>query len=179
MEIKIVRRLDDLGRVSLPKDIRKTVRIAENEPVEISVENGKIVINKFNPLNNMESVAKPVLEALAKYYGVPAVLCDPAGAIYSAGIIIPPETKYSEKFSACINDCGEYEYGSDVPELHIDRDRKYKAAALIPVISGSNPLKPIGAFILLCASGPKRTQAYRELDSLRFAAFFIAGQVII
>ena len=46
---KVVRRIDDLGRVVIPKEIRKTMRIREGEPLEIFTENNMICITKYEP----------------------------------------------------------------------------------------------------------------------------------
>ncbi|MEK4239094.1 AbrB/MazE/SpoVT family DNA-binding domain-containing protein [Paenibacillus sp. FSL H7-0714] len=45
----IVRRIDDLGRVVLPKELRRTLGIAEGDPIEIFVDGDKIVLKKYNP----------------------------------------------------------------------------------------------------------------------------------
>lgn len=177
--MNIIRRVDDLGRILLPKEVRRSTGIMENDHVEIGAEQGKIVIEKLRPLNNMESIAKPVLNALIKYYGVSVALGDQTGVICSVGTVIPPETEYSENFLSYIGVCHEYEYNSGTSELYIDNGRKYKAAALIPVIPASKPMKCFGSLILLCNSVSGKLPEHRNLDTLRFAALLIAEHVII
>lgn len=45
----IVRRMDDLGRVVIPKEIRRNLGIRERDPLEIFVENGCICLRKYDP----------------------------------------------------------------------------------------------------------------------------------
>ena len=69
----IVRRIDDLGRVVIPKEIRRTMRIREGDPLEISVDNGVICLIKYQP----EEIKKILddIEELKNYtldYGTPS-----------------------------------------------------------------------------------------------------------
>lgn len=45
----IIRRVDDLGRIVIPKEIRKSMKISEGDPLEIFVENGYICLRKYDP----------------------------------------------------------------------------------------------------------------------------------
>lgn len=47
--ISIVRRIDELGRIVIPKEIRRTLNIREDEPLEIFIEDKKIILQKYNP----------------------------------------------------------------------------------------------------------------------------------
>ena len=47
----IVRRIDDLGRVVIPKEIRRTLRIKEGDPLEIFVEEDKLIFQRYNPID--------------------------------------------------------------------------------------------------------------------------------
>ena len=55
----IVRRIDDLGRVVVPKEIRRTLRIREGDPLEIFTEqNGAIVLKKYSPIGELSTFAR-------------------------------------------------------------------------------------------------------------------------
>ena len=57
----IVRRIDDLGRVVIPKEIRRTMRIREGDPLEIFVSNeGEVIFKKYSPISELGSIAAPV-----------------------------------------------------------------------------------------------------------------------
>ena len=50
----IVRRVDDLGRIVIPKEIRRTLRIREGEPLEIYTDrDGQIILKKYSPMGEM------------------------------------------------------------------------------------------------------------------------------
>ena len=54
----IVRRIDDLGRVVIPKEIRRTMRIREGDPLEIFVSNeGEVIFKKYSPISELGSIA--------------------------------------------------------------------------------------------------------------------------
>jgi stage V sporulation protein T len=60
----IVRRLDDLGRIVIPKEIRTTLGITEGTPLEIFVENKKVCLQKFEPDEECKDIIKAVIDEL-------------------------------------------------------------------------------------------------------------------
>lgn len=61
----IVRRIDDLGRVVIPKEIRRTLRIREGDPLEIFVDrDGEVILKKYSPISELGDFAKEYAEAL-------------------------------------------------------------------------------------------------------------------
>lgn len=60
----IIRRLDDLGRVVIPKEIRRKAGIGEGTPMEISVSAEGIMLKKYNPENELSDMAKYLMEAV-------------------------------------------------------------------------------------------------------------------
>ncbi len=62
----IVRRIDDLGRVVIPKEIRRTMRIREGDPLEIYTDaNGLVIFKKYSPIGEMSAFASQYCEALS------------------------------------------------------------------------------------------------------------------
>ena len=73
----IVRRIDDLGRVVIPKEIRRTMRIREGDPLEIFTDqNGEVILKKYSPIGEMGSFASQYAEVLSKATGLTTVVCD-------------------------------------------------------------------------------------------------------
>ena len=69
----IVRRIDDLGRVVIPKEIRKTLRIKEGTPLEIFTDReGQIILKKYSPIGELNSFAVEYAEALVQTTGLTA-----------------------------------------------------------------------------------------------------------
>lgn len=65
----IVRRLDDLGRLVIPKEIRKQYRLKEGDSIEFFIENEKIIIQKFDVLSKHMEEIDIMVEALESMYG--------------------------------------------------------------------------------------------------------------
>ncbi len=83
----IVRRIDDLGRVVIPKEIRRTMRIREGDPLEIYTENdGTVIFKKYSPIGELGEFADQYAEALAKTAGIPACIADKDTVIAVSGI---------------------------------------------------------------------------------------------
>lgn len=64
----IVRRIDDLGRLVIPKEIRKQYQLKEGDSIEFYTENGKIVLEKFNTLSTKENDILKICETLQEIY---------------------------------------------------------------------------------------------------------------
>ena len=82
----IVRRIDDLGRVVIPKEIRRTLRIREGDPLEIFVDrDGEVILKKYSPISELGDFAKEYAEALFDSLGNPVFICDRDTYIATAG----------------------------------------------------------------------------------------------
>ncbi|MBO4212229.1 MAG: AbrB/MazE/SpoVT family DNA-binding domain-containing protein [Oscillospiraceae bacterium] len=82
----IVRRIDDLGRVVIPKEIRRTLRIREGDPLEIYTEkDGEVIFKKYSPMGDLTEFAGRICESLHKNTGFPAAICDRDTVIAAAG----------------------------------------------------------------------------------------------
>lgn len=82
----IVRRIDDLGRVVIPKEIRRTLRIREGDPLEIFTgREGEIILKKYSPIGELSAFAKQYVEGLSQTLGCLAGICDMDQVIASAG----------------------------------------------------------------------------------------------
>ena len=83
----IVRRIDDLGRVVIPKEIRRTMRIREGDPWEIYTDNdGEVIFKKYSPIGELGIFAAQYAAVLYKTSGLPVVVCDRDHVIAVAGI---------------------------------------------------------------------------------------------
>ena len=83
----IVRRIDDLGRVVIPKEIRRTMRIREGDPLEIFTNtDGEVIFKKYSPIGELSPYTKQYVEVLYRTTGHPAAICDRDHVIAVAGI---------------------------------------------------------------------------------------------
>ena len=82
----IVRRIDDLGRVVIPKEIRRTLRIREGDPLEIYTEkDGEVIFKKYSPMGELSSYAAEICESLYKSTGGTVAVCDRDSMIAVSG----------------------------------------------------------------------------------------------
>ena len=83
----IVRRIDDLGRVVIPKEIRRTMRIREGDPLEIFTDReGEVILKKYSPINDLSEFATEYVESLYESLGLPIFLSDRDEMIAIAGV---------------------------------------------------------------------------------------------
>ncbi|MFD3448314.1 stage V sporulation protein T [Microbacteriaceae bacterium 4G12] len=83
----IVRRIDDLGRVVIPKEIRRTLRIREGDPLEIFVDrDGEVILKKYSPISELSDFAKEYTDALYDSLGHNVLICDRDSVIALAGV---------------------------------------------------------------------------------------------
>lgn len=91
----IVRRIDDLGRVVIPKEIRRTMRIREGDPLEIFTNrDGEVIFKKYSAMESMTQKVQVFADALAKATAKPAAVCDRDTVLAVAGI---PKKDYQER----------------------------------------------------------------------------------
>lgn len=82
----IVRRIDDLGRVVIPKEIRRTLRIKEGTPLEIFTDrDGEIILKKYSPIGELSLFAKEYAESLSQSTGLLSCITDHDQVVAAAG----------------------------------------------------------------------------------------------
>ena len=82
----IVRRIDDLGRVVIPKEIRRTMRIRDGEPLEIFTDSGGgVIFRKYSPAGEQSATATNLCESVFKTCSRPMVVCDRDSIIATSG----------------------------------------------------------------------------------------------
>ncbi len=83
----IVRRIDDLGRVVIPKEIRRTLRIREGDPLEIYTDtNGEVIFKKYSPIGELSSFSSQYADVLSKISGFPILISDRDHIVAAAGV---------------------------------------------------------------------------------------------
>ena len=171
----IVRRIDDLGRVVIPKEIRRTLRIREGDPLEIYTDReGEIILKKYSPINDLGEFAQEYVESLFETLGTPSLISDRDEVIAVAGVsrkeylarrltvfsedIIKDRIAVAEKLEMTI-------------ELVTGQYEQVKSYCVVPIISNGDP---IGAVYLL-----SRAHFIGEIEqkAAETAANFLAKQM--
>ncbi len=99
----IVRRVDDLGRIVIPKEIRRTLKIREGDPLEIYTEkDGGVIFRKYSPMGDLQDFASQICESIGESTGRIAAVCDRDAIIALAGapkreLIDKPNSQELEK----------------------------------------------------------------------------------
>ena len=84
----IVRRIDDLGRIVIPKEIRRSFRIKEGDPLEIFTDaEGEVIFKKYSPIGELSNFANQYAEVLHKNGGLPIAIMDNDHVIAASGIL--------------------------------------------------------------------------------------------
>ena len=150
----IVRRIDELGRIVIPKEIRRTLRIREGDPLEIYVDReGGVILKKYSPICELSDYANEFAEALYRSLGVTAAVCDRDVFISAAGAgkkelmgkPVHPELEAVIERRAKVT-AGRASGEAILPVVTGDNDPQYAAQLIVPIISSGDP---IGAVLLL------------------------------
>ena len=81
----IVRRIDDLGRVVIPKEIRRTMKIREGDPLEIYTSaGGEVIFKKYSMIGEVKETAAACAAALGRETALSVLICDRDGCIAAA-----------------------------------------------------------------------------------------------
>ena len=81
----VVRRIDDLGRIVIPKEMRRTLRIRDGESLEIFVDEDFVALKKYSPLNDMANLAKTLVDSVYSSIGKNIIVTDKDRVIACAG----------------------------------------------------------------------------------------------
>jgi AbrB family transcriptional regulator, stage V sporulation protein T len=146
----IVRRIDDLGRVVIPKEIRRTLRIREGDPLEIFVDrDGEVILKKYSPIGELGDFAREYAESLADSTGHIAMITDRDVAIAVSGaskkdflekpISEDVEQAMEERKTVVNSTPGDY-------SVIRDRVERFSSRTIAPIIAAGDP---IGTVILI------------------------------
>jgi len=183
----IVRRIDDLGRVVIPKEIRRTLRIREGDPLEIFVDReGEVILKKYSPIGELGDFAKEYADSLYEAIGHIACIADRDTIIAVSGASkkeflnkpIGPaiERVMEERRSVLMNNPGEHANYKDCAIIESESEEdycKFSAQVVAPIIAQGDP---IGA-VILCSKEPNTTMGEMEVKLAETAAGFLAKQM--
>ncbi len=136
----IVRRIDDLGRVVIPKEIRRTLRIREGDPLEIFTErDGEVIFKKYSPIGELGDFATEYAETLSKTSGTPVLITDKDNVIAVSGAPRKDlhEKRISDRLEQLMDEKRLFvmEPGGSDPVPIVEGADKYYAGVMAPIIS--------------------------------------------
>jgi AbrB family transcriptional regulator (stage V sporulation protein T) len=145
----IVRRIDDLGRVVIPKEIRRTLRIREGDPLEIFVDrDGEIILKKYSPIGELGEFAKEYAESLNETLGHITLITDRDTIIATAG---PARKEFLEKpvgvdLEKVMEERRTVTASSGEVQIVRDKWDKVTSRVIAPIVFNGDP---IGSVVLL------------------------------
>ena len=156
----LVRRIDDLGRVVVPKEIRRILRIREGDPLEIYTgESGEIILKKYSPVGDMSQIATEFAETASSVLGGTVAVSD-------TDIFIAASGKLKRQF-------GNGKIDEELDQIIRSKD-KYQTdrKLIVPILSQGDA---IGSITVLAAEN--RHLGETEMKAAEIGAEFIAKQL--
>lgn len=180
----IVRRIDDLGRVVIPKEIRRTLRIREGDPLEIFVDReGEVILKKYSPIRELGEFAKEYADSLFETTGHITCISDRDTIIAVSGaskkeflnrvVGSAIEQAMEERKTVLIGTAGEHAVCKNCPENDEDDKCKITSEVIAPIISQGDP---IGA-VMFMSKEPNIKMGELEIKLAETAAGFLAKQM--
>ncbi len=174
----IVRRIDDLGRVVIPKEIRRTMRIREGDPLEIYTDNdGEVIFKKYSPIGELAPFATQYAEVMGKGTALPVVICDRDHCIAVSGIskkevlerrVSPQLEDVLESRNSYMSKAGESK--KFFPLEGFDRP----ASVVIPILSSGDVT---GAVIMMAPESGAGAAEDIDIKLAQVAAAFLGKQM--
>ena len=175
-ETGIVRRIDELGRVVIPKEIRKTLRIKEGDPLEIFTDRDELMMKKYSPVQSMGEFAESFAESLAEVSECVIAVFDTDVVLYLAGgrmkdwvgrnLSDEMEKTMRERKSVVLNTA---DGGTRIPLLR-GEPLAFAGEVLVPVIADGDVIGGIALF------SKEREVSSQDVRLVQVGANFLSRQ---
>ncbi|MDR3085353.1 MAG: stage V sporulation protein T [Christensenellaceae bacterium] len=176
----IVRRIDELGRVVIPKEIRRTLRIREGDPLEIFTDrDGEVILKKYSPIGELSAFAKEYTESLFRALGHISLICDKDQIVSCSGVNRKEmqDKSISQEIEQVLASRQSYVYnkgqGRACPIILDEEDVTYTAQVITPILVEG---ESVGAVLLLSREDATR-MGETEIKVAETAAGFIGRQM--
>ena len=173
----IVRRIDDLGRVVIPKEIRRTLRNREGDPLEIFTQSeGEVIFKKYSPISELGPYTKQYVDVLSRTSGMTVAICDRDKVVAVAGM--PKKDAVGKRISPMLESYMErrspFVLGTDKDELVISEEIPTgKIAVMNPIIGGGDVM---GA-VALISDSKNTAPSQTDIKLTQVAAGFLSKQM--
>ena len=177
----VVRRIDDLGRIVIPKEIRRTLHIKEGDPLEIFTDKeGEIILKKYSPIGELSEFATGYAETLSKTTGHIACITDKDTVIAVSGgskkdfleKALSPELEKVMENKEIYTSKANNEIALPITQ-NDTKDRRFNSQVIYPIISDGDV---IGSVILLSKEQDTK-MGDTELKVVQSAAGFLSSQM--
>ena len=176
----IVRRIDDLGRVVIPKEIRRTMRIREGDPLEIYTDReGEVIFKKYSPIGELTNFSAQYAETLHKVCELSVIITDRDTVIAVSGL---PKKEYMDKrisaeLEGVIESRSMYSYTAGEQKLlatNDGRDNHFVSCA-VPIITEGDIIGCVVSMLPIDSAGNEKSEVETKL--VQTAANFLSKQL--
>ena len=172
----IVRRIDDLGRVVIPKEIRRTLRIREGDPLEIfTASDGEVIFKKYSPMGEISQFSGQYSEVLSRTSGMPVLITDRDHVVSASGIAKRDalEKHISKSMEELMENRESYVKHKSSPALYPIEGLEITAALAFPIIAAGD----IGGAVIFLENEGGSTPTDTEIKLAQVAAAFLGKQM--
>ncbi|MBP3560308.1 MAG: AbrB/MazE/SpoVT family DNA-binding domain-containing protein [Clostridia bacterium] len=172
----IVRRIDDLGRVVIPKEIRRTLRIREGDPLEIfTASDGEVIFKKYSPMGELLQFSGQYSEVLSRTSGMPVLITDRDHVISASGIPKKDvlEKHLSKDAEELMENRESYVKKSNSDVFYPVDNSDLEAALVFPIIASGD----IGGGVIFLSDENKSIPSETEIKLAQVAAAFLGKQM--
>ncbi len=172
----IVRRIDDLGRVVIPKEIRRTMRIREGDPLEIFTNaGGEVIFKKYSPIGELSAFATEYAESLSKATDLAVIICDRDHCIAASGISKREvlEKSVTPELEALMENRSAFSSLNDSKVFYALENVERKVLVAHPIISSGD----VSGAVVLLAGEKADTPTETDLKLSFVAAGFLGKQM--
>ena len=176
----IVRRIDDLGRVVIPKEIRRTMRIREGDPLEIYTDrDGEVIFKKYSPIGELNAFAAEYAETLQKTSGMPIFICDRDAIIAVSGASKREylDRKISKALEEILDARSLYVRGAGKETIPLTDDGSHYVSSAMPIIAEGDITGAVVAGWQYDASTSEKISDTVESKLIQTAGLFLAKQI--
>lgn len=176
----IVRRIDDLGRVVIPKEIRRTLRIREGDPLEIFTDReGEVILKKYSPIGELTEFATEYAESLNEALGHTAMITDRDTIIAVAGV--SKKEYMDKKVSKALERLMEERetsvanQGEQILSISVDdnEETKFISHVIVPIVTQGDPI----GTVVICSRDKDTSMGELEKKIAATAAAFLSKQM--
>ena len=172
----IVRRIDDLGRIVIPKEIRRSFRIREGDPLEIFTDaEGEVIFKKYSPIGELSNFANQYAEVLHKSGGLPIAIMDNDHVIAASGISKREilERRITRNIEELMENRAIHISTNDVPPINAIEGFNRKANVVYPIIYGGD----VSGAVALIEDESNELPSETDIKLVQVAAAFLGKQM--
>ena len=172
----IVRRIDDLGRIVIPKEIRRSFRIKEGDPLEIFTDaEGEVIFKKYSPIGELSNFASQYAEVLHKSGGLPIAIMDNDHVVAASGISKREilERRVTKNLEELMENRAIYITNDKIPSVNAIEGYDRKANIVYPIIYGGD----VSGAVCMMEDENHTLPSESDIKLVQVAAAFLGKQM--